>query len=724
MAFRPAKLFQSVSPVVPVLLLAALIRTVYLAQYHGLVEWNLLTVDNYYHHNWAQVIAAGDIFGDTTFFRAPLYVFCLAVLYAVFGPSLWAARIFGLGVGLGSIFMTYLLGRKLFGKKTGLIAALVQALYPSMIYFEAELLLDPLFMLLFQLTVYHLLVWYTERRSDKLFTVGLLAGLAAITRPTALILVPVILLIVLWQRAHWKQTIRQAVLVVAGLSVLIGPVLLRNILVAGDPVLIASQGGINLYIGNNDEADGLSAFMPQPLGYDWRISDITYIAERDRGRELKSGEVSAYWTERAVRWIADNPVRFAGLCLKKMYFSFSDREVSNNRSLPVFFHKTPVLRLNPLSFGLIFPFAVIGALAGFARDSRIRLLLFVMGLYALTFALFFFASRFRLPLIPYYILLGVFGATVCIRHVRLKAATIPGLAVALFSLGVFAFYPLISLPTSRHTGDLSSAGLYYYNVGDYRQSLQYYRDAWLRDPHFPGAGLNVGAAYYRLGAADSARHYFELEKQEHPERADAYSNLASLYLVNGQYEAARREALAALERKPYELTPNTILVRAAAVDTTVDVDSLYRTVQAAARATHDNLYLLNEAAVFLTDRGEHAKAESLLLRAARSEPVPVEIDDLAFSRLFMTERARFVREKAKAYHQLAFLGGINGLYGQAIRYGQLAITTDPQFADAYVNLITAHAALGHLNTADSVLQVALVRFPNHSALREIRDHLQ
>ena len=60
-----------------VLVLAALVRVLYLVSYHNSLDWEWLTVDNWYHHNWAVRLASGDIWGGTTYFRAPFYVYCL-----------------------------------------------------------------------------------------------------------------------------------------------------------------------------------------------------------------------------------------------------------------------------------------------------------------------------------------------------------------------------------------------------------------------------------------------------------------------------------------------------------------------------------------------------------------------------------------------------------------------------------------------------------------------
>jgi len=118
-----------------VLILTVFIRIFHLMQYSQMPDWDQLTIDNNYHHHWAETIADGNIWGDTTYFRAPFYIYCLGLLYALFGSSLWVGRLFGLAIGLVSVFLTFLLGRKIFSSKIGLGAALIQALSPIMIFF-------------------------------------------------------------------------------------------------------------------------------------------------------------------------------------------------------------------------------------------------------------------------------------------------------------------------------------------------------------------------------------------------------------------------------------------------------------------------------------------------------------------------------------------------------------------------------------------------------------
>ncbi len=256
-----------------VVTIAVLVRMTYLVQYSGLPDWTLLTVDNWYHHHWAQSIADGNVLGDTTYFRAPLYAWCLAVLYALFGSGIWVGRLFGVLVGVLSIGATFAIARRLFDRRAAVVAAVLQSIYPIVIYFEAELVLDTLFTLLLQFVVYRYLVWQDSRTPRNMLWLGLVIGLAAIARPTALVAVPVVLtmLFVMHRRSNHLNARRQFVMLLAGVAICVGPVFIRNVVVAGDPVLIASQGGINFYLGNNDRADGLSAVLPEPLGHNWGI---------------------------------------------------------------------------------------------------------------------------------------------------------------------------------------------------------------------------------------------------------------------------------------------------------------------------------------------------------------------------------------------------------------------------------------------------------------------
>ena len=707
-----------------ILVAAVALRIAYLVVYASMPDWEMLTVDNYYHHNWAVDIANGNILGDTTYFRAPLYVWLLGGAYAVFGASLWTARLLGLLIGVASVAVTYALGARLFSRRAGLLAAALLAVWPTALYFESELLLDPLLLLLMELAVWRMIVWFDSKHPRDAFLVGLFLGLAAITRPTVLVLLAVVAGTLIVRRRGAGSIAHATAMVALGLIVTIGPVFARNCLVARDPVLIAAQGGINLYIGNNDAADGASATLPEPLGFNWQIRDIEWIAERAGGRELSPGEVSSYWNDRAIAWIRENPGRFVSLYLAKLYRSISTVEISNNRALGQFFARMPLLQYNPLEFGLLFALAIGGVIATVGASPRARIVAAVILIYLLASALFFFNSRFRLPLIPLYIIFaagGIFALVDCLRPRPARALL---LIVAMVAAGALSFLPLVPLSAEVSPQSLMASANYAFSQGDYRGALQFSREAARGHPDFPEVNLNIGNALVRLGDLTAARGAYEREAQVHPERAKAWTNLASLALVEGHLDRAIELSQKAITLRPYDHDANLVHVRALGQIDTLSPNALIAEIRAAAARTGDDIYLLNDAAIILNDVGHPDLASEILRRALDAVPPPIETDDYAFLPDFRHSRENMHRQYARAAYQLGFIAGVNGRFDEAIARSQQAIAYDSSLADAWVNLISGYLATGRRASADSTLTAAVRRFPNHMPLQQLRQYLR
>ncbi len=711
------------SGLLTIIVLALVLKILYLASYHSLPLWDQLTVDNYYHHNWAQTIAGGNILGDTTYFRAPLYVLCLGTLYAIFGASLWVARIFGVAIGLLSIVASYMIGRRIFDHRVGLIAAAIQAVYPTIIYFECELLVDPLFMLLLQLTVYKSLVWWETRKPADIAVTGLLLGLAAITRPTALIFFPLVVLLLLTSLESFRRAVSQLLLLVLGMALAILPITVRNMAVAGDPVLISSQGGINLYIGNNDVADGISAVLPEPMGFNWRIQQVAHVAETELGRSLKPGEVSSYWYGRAIEWILENPADFLRLYLKKLYFSFSDREISNNRNLAYFFDQVSFLRFNLLSFGVLFSLTVIAFFLCLGRNPKGMFLMVLIITYSIVSALFFFSSRFRLPLLPFYIILASASlywiSSRLFSQWRLVVWPIAGAVV----FGFFSFYPLAGVPLRSSSQHLTSEGLYYLATEQYRLALGAFQRARQIDMAFPETNLNIGSSYMRLGQLDSALYYFREEERLNPARAKANINIASIHLLAGDFDEASREIKKALEVRPWDIIANMIAVRIFFADSLLSSADLADSADHIARRCGSNIRVLNDAALRFSGKGEMELAEAFLRQAIISTPPPVETDDYAFERNYINSTSNWAMERAKAFYQLGFINGLRGNFDLSIEYSREAIRLDSTYAEAYVNLISGYISTGRLAEARTTLAEAASRFPDNEYIRQIQTRI-
>ncbi len=709
-----------------ILLFAAAIflRLAYLQYYASLPEWNQLTVDNYYHLHWAQRIADGDILGGTTYFRAPLYVYFLSVVIAIFGDSLWTLRLLGLLIGVASVGMTYILARSFLSRDLSLIAAFIHAIYPTAVYFDGELLLDPLFTLLVQLALWCTLHWWKDQTIRGAFWCGLFWGLASITRPTALVLAAALLIAILLWKNSGKIRIRSAFALAAGLFLCVAPITIRNLAVAGDPVLIASQGGINFFIGNNSHADGISAILPQPFGHNWQIADISYVAEVKEGKPLSPGQVSDYWTGQAYQWILHHPLDWLSLSLKKLYYSISDREISNNRDMDAFFQKIPFLGSHPLSFAWIFALGVVGAIAGWRASTPVRILSLTVLLFILANSLFFVNSRFRLPEIPLLIILSINALAWILRDRNYRTRTgMLGLAAAV-ALFMFSFLPVVRFPVGTDVTGLVSQGLYHYRLGEYHRAIQIGHQILQRDPNFPEANLNIGAAWFRLGNGDSAKYYFERERGLYPGRPRAYTNLASYYLVNHQYDSSYIKLNRALLLRPYDLSANTLLIRTAAADNSVVETELTGYLSSTLTETDSNLVIMLEAAKAASGRQSFAVAEQFLRTSLSTAPPPVETDDLVFDEAYPYTPVRLRKLRAQTHYELGFVLGQTGRFEESIIESRQAITLDSLLSAAYVNLFSGFVSTGQLRSADSVLSRASTLFPNDPTIRQLLARLK
>jgi 4-amino-4-deoxy-L-arabinose transferase-like glycosyltransferase len=385
--------------------------------------YEILMMDPLVHHEWAQRIAAGEGMGEEPYFRAPLYYYALGGLYALTGFGHTAARLFGCALGALTCYLVGRLGAELEDFRTGLLAAVLAGFYWPLIYFDNELVSVCLENTLNAGALLSLIV-AGRRRSPRLFLLGgLLWGASAVTRPSVLVLAPAFALwtwIAATPPGRVRSALFSAALVGAGAALVIAPVTARNVIVGGEHVAIATNGGVNFYIGNNPRSNGFSAVVPGAAGTIRGVyEDSHHLAEADVGHRLTRSESSRYWLERSIDWIRSEPDAFAAHLLRKLRYLLAPVEVPNNQPILFFTRYSEVSAVYWLGFPILFCLAAAGLVLA-ASDWRRWFLPFAfVALHAATVVMFFAAARFRAPLAP---VLCVAAATVVWRAPGLLAA--------------------------------------------------------------------------------------------------------------------------------------------------------------------------------------------------------------------------------------------------------------------------------------------------------------
>lgn len=515
------------------------------------------------------------------YFRPPGYARFLAAVYSVVGHDLHAARVAQAGLGAATTLLVGLLAASLWDRRTGLLAAFLAAVYGPSIYFDGELVSASLELAL-TAAVLWLLVEGEKRRSTAwILAAGVSLSLLAVTRPTVL---PFLLLAAAW--LGWRRVPIRAVTVFAAAALSL-PVAatIRNAVVARDPVFIASQGGINFYIGNHPRADGTTPNVPG-LGSGVTATYEAPFREASRlvGRPLRASEVSRYWFAEGLRFWREDFAAAASLYARKVAMVWNRRELPNTQDQAFFapFHSWLFRGPWLLGFALLAPIAL--AAAWFERKRAGLPILFAATLTAVT-AAFFVCDRFRLPLAAVIVPLaarGVVGAWEWWRARRGGAGGAGGAesaswrvsATAATLLAVAAAFVWLPVPRWQKTEEgmswfrLASA---YEQAGEGREAARSYLLAERAGLNTPEFFNNYGLAALREGEFGAAAARFRKAIALDPSHGPALANLAETYMRQGAWEAAAgaysSAAGAIPERAPEFLTNAGILFqRAGRVD--------------------------------------------------------------------------------------------------------------------------------------------------------------
>ncbi|MCX6641003.1 MAG: tetratricopeptide repeat protein [bacterium] len=536
--------------------IALLVRIIYVSQLAATPFFQAPIIDAEYHDAWAREILRLGIGHEQTFFRAPLYPYFLALVYSLTHGSFFAARLAQALLGTSTALLTYLLALQLNPRRgIALIAGLGTALYGMLVFYDGELLVETLFI---PLLLSACLIYSLARQSKYSFYLvlaGLFLGLAAITRASALILVPIFILDLFWPKLKKGDLPRSAIksfIFLTGCFLPIIPVTYHNVHTGGDFVLIASQGGINFYIGNNASADGVHANLPG-VGSNWDVPGASALAFEAKGKVLKSSEVSDYYYQKGWQFVFEQPSAWAKLMLKKLCAFWNKLEISNNRDLYFFRYETsimPLLRL--LGFWIVAPLGLLGMLIGWQSKLLPGWFLSVVPVYMAGVIFYFVTARFRVVIVPFMLIFAGLAIYELLekRQPFLQKERLINLGVLLL-FGFFVNTNPWGFSRENSAHSYFSLGNAYLKSGNYPKAFEEYHAALQADSTFPQVHLNLGVLAYQQGNLEGAAEEYERELGLYPNDARATNNLGVIRFEQGKLEEARGLYEKAADLKPY-----------------------------------------------------------------------------------------------------------------------------------------------------------------------------
>jgi 4-amino-4-deoxy-L-arabinose transferase-like glycosyltransferase len=443
------------------------------------------SMDSAVYVNWANLINQEGWLGKNVFYWAPLYPYLLSIIFRIFPHSLLATYIIQLIMGLCSVYLIYLIGRRIYSERAGLVAAGLSLLYSPFTFFETKIL--PTVTSIFLTLLFLYLLTRAEQEKKYRYWIGgaVALGFASLCRPNYVLMIPLLTVgLLLFYRKKLRQVFVPILILTFIPGIIIGTVTLRNYIVVNDFIPISASAGLTFAQGNNPWTRGAIKILP---GFSGEIRnqqhEETRIAETAVGRELKPSEVSRFWFRWSLNFIRNYPIDYLKLILYKMAAIVNSHELGNNYLLSIDEAVTPSLRLAFLPFGFIFAWAVLDLIFLVQRRPPPLTLLasFVAGLLMLL--LFYVSSRYRLTLAPAAIIMAGGGIDYLLSNPnRLKISLIA--VVTVFSLSLPPFLPMseaqLSKAHSRFWGHLATA---YKDNNRLEEAFWAYEKAISKDPY-------------------------------------------------------------------------------------------------------------------------------------------------------------------------------------------------------------------------------------------------
>jgi tetratricopeptide (TPR) repeat protein len=662
-------------------------------RHHPLLQPNA-GVDTTAYVNLARRVLAGNwLLGPGQYFVSPLYIYVLAGILGL-TKAFTAVRLSQIALGTGAVALIFVTTEQWFGRRAAWVAGVAAALTGLFTFYETLIMqaaLDPI------LTAAALasLTLALKRSSGRwYFLTGLIFGIQTLNRPNVAVAAAGILVILVAQRR-----VRPAALMIGGLALALAPVTIRNVIVTGEWTLPSSHGGLNFYIGNGEGATGgfhqVPGISPAIEGQE---ADAKRVAEGAVGHPLTDGQVSSYFTHKALSWMTQHPAATAVLWLRKIAFTLNAAHSSLDFSYSFYAYDTgSSLRVMAVQPWLLVPLGLVGLVWAAPRERRTDYLVFAAfaPLYVVAVAIFFVSERYRLPLlVPLCIGAGAAidrAMTTFTAH-DLTRVAIPG--AAFVALGAVANWPF-GLDDGR---------------GQERVRM---------------AGVEIGLGHY-----DEAERWASLAVAVHPTPSVAHFRIGTALLIAGQVPRALDHLTQANALDPHQ-PPVEFALGQALLGSNRPAEALpllRRGIDGGVESA-DHLARLDLARA-LADTGDAAAAIDAL-RLVKPTPeddvevwlrmgrLAAELKEPAMAESFFRHAVDMRPELSSAHEQYGLALIVLNRFDEGAREFGAAVRLNPKAATSFAYLALCDAKLGRAEEARKHVDEALRLDPESPIARQV-----
>jgi 4-amino-4-deoxy-L-arabinose transferase-like glycosyltransferase len=378
--------------------------------------------DDFYYHHGANLLVDGRGFLDPIQLlhyhrktpgavHPPGYIVALAVPSLVRLRSVLDHQIWSCVIGAGTVALVGITGRELAGKRVGLVAAVLAAVYPNLWFYDSVLMSETLILFTTVLTI--LLAYRLARRQTLWLAVGLgvSVGIAALTRPESILLVPLLLvpLVLLLRSVALRRRIQLLGVATGATLITIAPWVGYNLVRFEHPVFLSSNLELTLLSANCDDT-----YQGAFLGF-WSLGCGTRFTPPKGDASVQE----RFYRDKVREYIRDNKARLPVVVLAREGRTWGFFNINQQMTIDQIEGKE--LNVSRVALGMFYAlvvFGVVGAIALRRRHVPLTPLLAVIVSVAVTVGFIYGTTRFRAPAEVPLVLLGAIGVDVVIGRVR------------------------------------------------------------------------------------------------------------------------------------------------------------------------------------------------------------------------------------------------------------------------------------------------------------------
>lgn len=323
-------------------------------------------------------------------FLSPGYPMLIAAMFLATGKSLFAAHMLNIALAALTLLLVAHIGTRVFGSTlAGLAGALIWACYPESILYSDALARENVALPLFAVIIAIALAIQQGRSILPAAALGGAAGAAiALSGASGLAILPVIWLALAMAPAPRATRAAGFLLMMVVFVALLAPWFYRNYLIFGHP-LLNTNGGFNLWIGNNPNATGEFISIRQTaLGPGWlerRLTEGEYATDR-------------LCAEMAKAWMLANPAAAFWLSVRKLWLFWTLPPFAMDPNTPVGLIESVLRRVTLAQYVMTTVLAVYAvAAAALRRNWLIVPLVLAILLYMGIHGIYYVMPRYRLP---------------------------------------------------------------------------------------------------------------------------------------------------------------------------------------------------------------------------------------------------------------------------------------------------------------------------------------